>query len=326
MKTKMKMEKMNVRSVIGILALAAALAAFIYAAPWKNIVKDKSAKIDTSSGYDRQALRNEVLALVNRHDSRNVELYRRFELDLAIAGAGEFQDARDNIDETVEMFSSVKTVGYLVYLLAYDKVKDTSAARDYVTEKLTPKIITPCMKGNAAVRECLDNFLHKLQENDNELRAALAQKLAAMPKSGARSKADEKFLRNLLKAQEHIATLATTKVWTAVGMTFEVLCWRQVWKALMHVTGKIVAKVAVSAGLAIADGPLPIGDALAIIGLGWCAYDIYQAAKVIPDELRAVLVKTVKSFERDSRSEALRLAAEALMTSSAGADNVVKTL
>jgi len=320
------MKKINVRSVIGTLVLAAALAAFICATPWKNIFGEKPAEIKTSSEYDPQALKNEVLALVRQHGSRNMELYRRFELELAIAGASEFQDALDNIDGTVEIFSGVKTVGYLVYLLAYDKVKNTGTARDYMTEQLTPKIITPCMNGNAAVRECLDNFLHKLQENDNELRAALAQKLAAMPKSGARSKAGERFMRNLVKAQEQIATLATTKVLTAVGMTFEVLCWRQVCKALMRITGKIVAKVAVSAGLAAADGPLPIGDVLAIIGLGWCAYDIYQATKVIPDELRTVLDKTVKSFARDSRSEALRLAAEALRASSDSARNVVKTL
>ena len=320
------MVKMNVRSVIGTLALTAALAIFIWSTPWKNIFGDKVAEITSSAEYDRQALRNEVSALVERHGSRNMELYRRFEQDLAAAGAGEFRDALDNIDATVEIFSSVKTVGYLVYLMAYDKVKETNTARDYMTEQLTPKIITPCMNGSAAVRECLGNFLHGLQENDNEFRSALAQKLAAMPKTGVRSKADERFMRNLLKTQEQIVTLATKKMGTIVGVTIEALWWKQIWKALMRITGKIVAKVAVSAGIAAADGPLPFGDALAIIGLAWSAYDIYQATKVIPDELRAILNKTVETFKNDSRNEALRIAAEALRASTDNARNVVKTL
>ena len=320
------MEKMNVRSVIGTLALTAALAIFIWSTPWKNIFGDKPAEIAPSAGYDRQALKNEVSELVKQHGSRNMELFRRFEQDLAVAGAGDFQDALDNIDGTVEIFSSVKTVGYLVYLLAYDKVKDTSTARDYMTEQLTPKIITPCMNGNAAVRECLGKFLHGMQENDNEFRAALAQKLAAMPKSGARSKADERFMQNLLKTQEQIATLATTKVATIVGVTIEAFCWKQIRDALIRLVGKTVAKVAVSAGIAAADGPLPFGDVIAVLGLAWSAYDIYQATKVIPDELRAILNKTVDSFRNDSRSEAMRIAVEALRASSDSAQNVVKTL
>lgn len=322
----MEMKKMNVRSVIGTLALAAALAAFIYATPWKNIFRDKSAKIDTSSEYDQQALRKELLALAERHSSRNAELYHRFEQDLATAGANEFQTAHDNIDETVEIFSKVKTVGYLVYLLAYDKVKDTNAARDYMTEQLTPKIITPCMNGNAAVRECLGNFLHGLQENDNEFRSALAQKLAVMPNSGARSKADERFMQNLLKTQEQIATLATTKAATIVGVTIEVLCWRQIRDALLGLLGQTVVKAAASVGIAAADGPLPIGDIIAIGGLIWCGYDIYQATKAIPDELRGILGTTVETFRRDSRNDAMRIAAEALRASSDSAKNVVKTL
>lgn len=317
---------MNVRSVIGTLALTAALAIFVWFTPWKNIFGDKLAEITSSSGYDRQALKDEVSALVKQHGSRSMELYRRFEQDLAVAGAGEFQEALDNIDGTVEIFSSVKTVGYLVYLLAYDKVKDTNTARDYMTEQLTPKIITPCMKGNAAVRECLGKFFHGLQENDNEFRAALAQKLAAMPQSGARSKADERFMQNLVKTQEQIITLATTKIATIVGVTIEAFCWKQIRDALIRLLGETVIKAAASVGIAVADGPLPIGDIIAIGGLIWCGYDIYQATKAIPDELRAILNKTVDSFRNDSRSEAMRIAAEALRASSESVQNVVKAL
>ena len=80
----------------------------------------------------------------------------------------------------------------------------------------------------------------------------------------------------------------------------------------------MAGSVAVGAGSAVADGPLPFGDIFGgTVVLGstcWTAYDIWQATEVLPKELGKVLraaandceANTVRDF-RNAGAEIYRI-------------------
>jgi hypothetical protein len=61
----------------------------------------------------------------------------------------------------------------------------------------------------------------------------------------------------------------------------------------MRLFGKQITKLAGSATIAAADGPIPIGDVLAVCGLIWTAYDINSAKQEFGASVKKELVKIV---------------------------------
>lgn len=62
---------------------------------------------------------------------------------------------------------------------------------------------------------------------------------------------------------------------------------------------KPAATAAGSAAVAAADGPLPIGDAFAIIGGLWTGYEIYATRAAFERELKASLANTLPQMKRE---------------------------
>ena len=101
-------------------------------------------------------------------------------------------------------------------------------------------------------------------------------------------------------------------MWLSAGLAIEAAFFRQTLQALMNISGKIVTKLSVSLAGAIADGPLPIGDCLAVIGVVWSSYDIYRVANILPKKLRTSIQKSITDYARESRKNALKTAERAL--------------
>jgi hypothetical protein len=73
--------------------------------------------------------------------------------------------------------------------------------------------------------------------------------------------------------------------------------------------GKAIAKGATAAAAPAADGPLPIGDAIAVFFAAWTAYDIYDLTGVLPREIEKSLKGTVNALQTqtiDAVSDAVR--------------------
>ena len=94
-------------------------------------------------------------------------------------------------------------------------------------------------------------------------------------------------------------------------MALEAVCIRQtvamVAKILGKAAGRQAGTMAAGAGAAIADGPLPVGDAIAAVAIAgctaWSAWDVYKATKILPEELRVTLEESTRKCERQTLDE-----------------------
>ena len=133
----------------------------------------------------------------------------------------------------------------------------------------------------------------------------------------------DEFLLMLQKTDAQISDLAVSKSIASAGAVVEALFIKNVLRALSRICGKLAVKAAVSSTLPATDGPLPVGDFLALGGFAWCVYDIYNVQAVLPGELRSTLRRAVTDYHSNIRSETLKHARNALVLCKDSADKTL---
>ena len=117
--------------------------------------------------------------------------------------------------------------------------------------------------------------------------------------------------------QQHITELNSDAVvasaYAASGLMLEAVFLKSTVKAFTSVLGAISSRLAAAYGTsavcAVADGPFPIGDTIAVLlatgSTAWCAYDLWQAKVQLHSELTAVLLQSIDNCREASRKVAL---------------------
>ena len=320
----------NKKSRIFTWAMVIALVMFIMASccgMLTSVWGDNFFKKESEPKYRLEDFKQEVSQLHNKHAQEIRELHSDFLREIESAGNSSFQEAQNNIDSVMEHFTEFKNTAYLIYLRAYDMISTEGGHLDqHIAQHLGPSIIKPCVAGNEAINETLKNFLHKLRAKDNAFNAEIAQKLNKLPAGSSDVVEGKNFNASLKKVNEQITNLIETKIWLTLGIAIETVIYKKLIAALVRVAGTTIAKLVGSATLVVADGPLPIGDILAVLGVAWCAWDIYQVQKVLPDELRSTITQAITQYQRQSRETALKTAQEALDMCLNSSDKAVETM
>ena len=188
-----------------------------------------------------------------------------------------FDRAKQNIPAVVEELTSYGSMVKFCYLASCDKLSGGNRAQEYLASVINARIIDPCREG-AKVYGCDVN-----------------------PAS----------------FQKHIAELnsdvAVASAYAASGLMLEAVFMKSTIKAFTSVLGAISSRLAAvygtGAACAVADGPFPIGDTIAVLlatgGTAWCAYDLWQAKAQLRTELSAVLLQSIDNCHEASRKVAL---------------------
>lgn len=188
-----------------------------------------------------------------------------------------FDRAKQNIPAVVEELTSYGSMVKFCYLASCDKLSGGNRAQEYLASVINARIIDPCREG-AKVYGCDVN-----------------------PAS----------------FQKHIAELNSDAVvasaYAASGLMLEAVFMKSTIKAFTSVLGAISSRLAAAYGTgaacAVADGPFPIGDTIAVLlatgGTAWCAYDLWQAKAQLHSELTAVLLQSIDNCREASRKVAL---------------------
>lgn len=189
-----------------------------------------------------------------------------------------FDEARRNVPTVVEKLTELGTSCRLCGLMVRDKLAGTHETQDYLSDVLEKPIITPCRMG-AEVYGCdfeSDGFLNTLAEIN--------------------------------------ADYSEIKGYALGGLAIEAIFIRQTFSALTSTLGSVVARLAASFGSgtasAVADGPLPVGDIIAIVmaagGTAWSGYDLWKAREQLPAELTALLRSVISDCQDACRREVLK--------------------
>ena len=189
-----------------------------------------------------------------------------------------FDEARRNIPVVVGKLTEIGSTCRLCGLMVRDKLTGAHETQEYLTSVLEKPIITPCRKG-AAVYGCDFNSTG--------------------------------FLDNLKAVN---ADYAEIEAYALGGLALEAAFLKQTITALTSTLGGIVARLSATFGsgavCAVADGPFPFGDAVAVVlaagGTAWSSYDLYEARKHLPAELTALLKQVISDCQAACRMEVLK--------------------
>jgi len=193
----------------------------------------------------------------------------------------------------------------LVAMLASDQVRGRADARDWVQKRIEGRI-------DPQITTCQQEIQTALDRLDRELTASTlttATELAAISGSGSVSAAPD-YAEGLagLSLDAALRQLGFKGAFVTPGIVLDIYAlmhsrigsWlvTKVVEMVKWIFARPLAAAITEAGLVVADGPLPIGDAIALVGAVWTAYDIYA--------LRNHFEQEVGSAVRESLPEARR--------------------
>ncbi len=250
-------------------------------------------------------LQTDYTAAIDRH-------YAVFVSEVESVAAARFGNVRNGIPRVVSRFGTFERCKDLLVTLVRDKMDNGCRTVSSLKHDLEANFYRGLYDAHDKVNACLVSFLKNVEAERQAFRHELEVELDLIELPG-----DEAFRNILTDGGERIEKckreLAEGQIVAAISAIIEATCIRVTVSTVARILGKAAARmagsVAVGAGAAVADGPIPIGDIIGgAVVLGstcWTAYDIWQATKVLPWELnkslRAVVndceAKTVRDFK-----------------------------
>lgn len=250
-------------------------------------------------------LQTDYTAAIDRH-------YAAFVSEVESVAAARFGNVRNGIPRVASRFGTFSRCKDLLVTLVRDKMDNGCRTANSLKHDLEANFYRGLYDARDKVNACLVSFLRNVEAERQAFRHELEVELDSIELPG-----DEAFRNILTDGGERIEKckreLAEGQIVAAISAIIEATCIRVTVSTVAKILGKAAARmagsVAVGAGAAVADGPIPIGDIIGgAVVLGstcWTAYDIWQATEVLPKELRKSLhevtndceTKTVKDFK-----------------------------
>ena len=193
-----------------------------------------------------------------------------------------------SVDAAVRKFEQVDEIGLLIVDFAQDKVRGGDRAMKRVEADSTS--FTRALRDSSVrTREMFNAFQQDLAAINNYYAIAVGEIIdeqeSILPPSN---------FEHLVRLRTTIPSNVTLEVGSAgVAVAFEIYLIRATKKAIKNLyryfakkLAPQIAKVAVGAGAAAADGPLPIGDILTVGLAIWTVYDVATLPEAIRNDVR----------------------------------------
>ena len=245
-------------------------------------------------------LQTDYTAAIDRH-------YAAFVSEIESVAAARFGNVRDRIPRVVSKFGTFSRCKDLLVTLVRDKMDNGCRTANSLKHDLEANFYRGLYDARDEVNACLVAFLKNVEAERQSFKHELEVELDSIELPG-----DESFRNILLDGGERIekckCELAEGQIVAAISAIIEATCIRATVSTIAKILGKAAARmagsVAVGAGSAVADGPLPVGDVIGgAVVLGstcWTAYDIWQATEVLPKELGKALRAAANDCETNT--------------------------
>ena len=187
-----------------------------------------------------------------------------------------FEEAEKSIPNVVSELSGTQEFLNMCGLAVVDKISGSNKMEQKLASVIDGPILAPCRKGSA-VYGCNINPVLARGYLSGLHRDAMTSALYA---SGGVA-LEAAFLKTTLKSVQCV-----------IG----------------PIAGKIAAKFGTGATLAVADGPLPIGDTIGVIlavgGSAWSVHDLLALRRDLPGAISAALRQAIQEYWNQCRLEA----------------------
>lgn len=276
------------------------------------VVRTEGDKAGTQAKQDeRIAKRKAAIAKLHAAYADSLEHhYRNFLSDIENVSDVQFGIVRMGIPAVVDKFGTFSRCKDLFKTIVTDKLKGENETGCSIKRDLEADYYKGLYAARDRVYGCLENFLRNAECAKETFRLELEAELDTAELPG-----DEAYKALLEECGERIEQKKDDLKWgqidAGIAVTLEAVCIRQtiatVAKLLGKTAGRQAGTMAAGAGAAVADGPLPVGDAIAAgaiaICTAWSAWDVWKATKVLPAELRATMEETTRKCERQILDE-----------------------
>ena len=230
----------------------------------------------------------------------------------------DFVKAKKSIPEVIDQLTGLNVCVKFCYKAAKDKLKGTNDFEEAYMDIINQPIVQPCLHANALASETLKTLDQHLKERYAQYAMDLAV-VCGDTGEEVSSPDVERLLQCINTVAASSSQFQQEKIFALVGVAFEAIFIRSTCNAIVKLFAGPVAKICSSLGVggicAAADGPFPVGDAiggvLAVGGLAWTAYDIYDVTCVLPEKLKTELetgiTETQEKLMDDSKNKAREL-------------------
>lgn len=224
----------------------------------------------------------------------------------------EFAKVRSGVPALTEKFGTLARCTDLFK----DAVADRIKGGDRVGERIRRDLEEDYYRGLYGARDkvvaCLEDLVLDLDSAGKTYRLSVESELASERLPG-----DARYGKFLVECSERIdakkTELETAQNIAAVSVAIEAMLIRQTVSTVTKTIGKTAARqaatMAAGVGAAVVDGPLPVGDVIAVVSVvgctAWTGYDVWNATKVLPGELRRTLTEVTDESERKCLGEVL---------------------
>ena len=259
--------------------------------------------------------RNRVMQRLSAEYGEAVERgYKRFCEDVARTAEMEYAAVQELVPAVAARFGMFSRLKDYCILMAKDKLKDGDRLEKRILADLESDYYTRLYSARDSVLLCLERFINDVDLARKAYRVKTESELA-----GGRLPGDEDYLKALGACEKRIEeaknALSSAQTGAAISVALELAFVRQTGAILAKVLGKAVARQVAtmggSAAAAVADGPLPVGDAIAGVATvgctAWTCCDVYKATKILPERLRGALSESTEECKRVCLNEVLAL-------------------
>lgn len=249
--------------------------------------------------YDR------IQLSVSAATARNEQAARLCESDVNTVLSQEFPEIKRAADRAAEEVSTYGSCTTIIYRLAKEQLGWSSSTADYVEGEIRGRLQPSLDACGRELETALDRYELALKESTVTLATELAQ---ANPSAAGQPLDVHVDVRTSGDLDATLADLGMNGGVLAVTGAFDVAAVmntsivRSLIAKIAQLAASIFAKPAATAAgsavVAAADGPLPIGDALAIVGGLWTGYEVYATRRQFEQEIKASLANALPEMKR----------------------------
>lgn len=248
-----------------------------------------------------------------KHDEAVNRHLEAFRADVDATATKEFGRVRASVPRVADKFGTFSKCAALVKAIVCDKLGGGNQTANEINSDLEADYYRGLYAANDAVARCLGRLKENLEQESREFRAEIEKELAS-----GQSLGDEEYRKLLESCGDRVEAvkrdLFSAQLDAGISMAIEAICVRQTVKTVGCILGRAAARqagtMAAGAGAACVDGPLPVGDIIAIVSIAgctaWTGWDVYKATTILPRELSGTLVDAVNNCERQCREEIVK--------------------
>lgn len=251
----------------------------------------------------RVALRRQMDELNVKYNADCEKFLSAFSGELEEKISPDFDSAADSVPQVVGELCRFKVCMKLCYKAAKDKLRGTHDFADAYMSVLDKPVIQPCLHANAVATDMLQNLQQRLKERHAQYAMELAAVCKNTQNAARLSESQEELLNMLNEFSGSVQSAALKATLAGVGVVLEVIFIRETCRYAVKFFAKPVVRICASLGIggicAAADGPLPVGDiagaVLAVGGLAWTAWDVYDVSRIMPEKLQSELYSNIST-------------------------------